>query len=921
MHKKLPSILPAIFLYLCLVTTVSAQTVGRLEGTIQDKESGKAISFATVYVKGSRLGTSAAQDGTFTFRNLRLPCVLQISSVGYESREVEVVSLSPLAIRLTPQTVMMGEVVVTASRMEEKRLESPITVEQLDRRAIQSTPAATFFDALENVKGVQMTTASLGFKVPNTRGFTNPTNVRFLQLVDGVDTQAPVIGASIANAVGPTELDIERVEVIPGTASALYGMNSLNGLVHFFTRSPFRDQGLSVYQRTGVNHIKNSHTREHLLTETALRYARAFQDRFAFKVNMSWLSGYDWLAHQQTDLNPTANATVNLLGADNPALDPVNSYGNESPNRRTLSLNGKNHVVARTGYYEKDITDYTLRNLKGDIALHYKISSEWEAQYSYRIGRLDNVYHRTNRFRLNDYTVQQHGVQLKSNEFTGKVYFTREVSGNSYNIRSLAENLDRHFKSDDRWFGDYRTHYLQKTSEGLPVAESHQLARDFADQGRYQPGTARYDSVMKQIITINNWDRGAALRTRASLFHTEGQYDLSSRVRLFHLLVGYDYRLYSVFPDGNYFINPVEEGKNLLYRKGGAFVQLARKLFQEKLQISAALRYDKGEYFRGIWNPRLSAVYALNEQNYLRASYQNGYRFPSLFEAFSNVNSGGVKRVGGLPIMSQGIFENSYIRSSLDAFQAAVNRDVNQNGTSLNAAIEKNADLIRKSSYDYVKPERINSFEIGYKGLALDNRLYIDADFYFNAYTNFIAQVEVNQLGQAYQTAAADSIPYHLYDRRKQDRYRLWTNSTSTVFNLGSSVGLTYKIYRQYTLNSNLSYARLYRKQYNDGLEESFNTPGWISNLSVGNPQVARNVGFQVVWHWQDAFLWQSSLGTGIVPAYHNLDAQVSLMVPRWRGKVKVGGNNILNRPYYQMIAGPTIGAMYYVTLVVDELF
>jgi iron complex outermembrane receptor protein len=211
-------------------------------------------------------------------------------------------------------------------------------------------------------------------------------------------------------------------------------------------------------------------------------------------------------------------------------------------------------------------------------------------------------------------------------------------------------------------------------------------------------------------------------------------------------------------------------------------------------------------------------------------SYQNGYRFPSLFEAFSNVNSGGVKRVGGLPLMSKGIFEDSYIRTSIDAFQAAVNKDVNGQGISLSQAIENQAGLIKKSTYDYIKPERINSLEAGYKSLFLKGRLFIDWDFYFDFYNHFIAQVEVNKISK--REVSADSVKYYVYDKKKQDRYRLWTNSTGTVYNYGSSLGIQYRFFRRFTVASNVSYAKLYRKKYNDGLEEAFNTPRWMINVS-----------------------------------------------------------------------------------------
>ena len=139
----------------------------------------------------------------------------------------------------TRRKVDLEEVVVSASRVEESFLQSPVTVEKLNARALRLTPAPSFFDAIEHLKGVQVITPSLAFKVINARGFTNTTNVRFAQLVDGVDNQAPHIGGPIGNVLGPTDLDISAVEIVPGTAAALYGLNAINGLANFRTRNPF----------------------------------------------------------------------------------------------------------------------------------------------------------------------------------------------------------------------------------------------------------------------------------------------------------------------------------------------------------------------------------------------------------------------------------------------------------------------------------------------------------------------------------------------------------------------------------------------------------------------------------------------------------------------------------------------------------
>ena len=818
--------------------------------------------------------------------------------------------------------IQLEEIVVSASRVSERVLRSPVSVEILDSRRIQQSAQPSYFDAIENLKGIQVLTSSMGFKVYNTRGFANPTNVRFVQLVDGRDNQAPHIGAPIASALAPSDLDIQRVEVIPGTASALYGMNALNGLANLITRNPFDSPGLSISQKTGVNHVGETGVSAKLFNETSLRYAHNWRNKLAFKVNLVYQSGYDWIARNTNDLAPAANATLGLLGTANPAYDAVNSYGNESSNRRTLTLGGKRYVVARTGYYEEEATDYRLRNLRGDVSIHYRLTPTTEIAYTYQGATLNNVYQRTNRFRLENYRLNQHSLTLISPSVQFRAYRSHENTGDSYNIRSMAENIDKSFKTDDAWFSDFTKQFQSSTTTALAVPDALREARTFADQGRPQPGTPVFNSLINKLRDINNWDVGAALRVESWLYHAEGQAELTRKLWSrfqqqtgIQLLAGFDYRQYVVFPDGNYFINPEESGANLTYTKAGGFLQATRQFFADKLKLTGSLRADKNKYFQARLNPRLSVVYSPIETHNFRASYQNGYRFPSLFEAFSNVNSGGVKRVGGLPIMSQGIFERSYTRVSIDAFQAAVTTDVNINKLTTDQAIQKNKGLLKANPYTYLKPEQVNSFEIGYKGLWLNQRLYVDADFYYNVYRNFMSQIEAN----VPKGNHPDSLAYYLADRTKQDRYRLWTNSKTVVHNYGASLGVRYTIGGSWVIHGNASLAQLDRKESGDGLEEAFNTPKWITNVGISNSNVWQGLGFSVNYKHQSAFLWQSSLATGLVPAINNVDAQVSYRINTLGLGLKLGATNLLNRPYYTFVAGPSVGGFYY-TAVVWEL-
>jgi iron complex outermembrane receptor protein len=813
----------------------------------------------------------------------------------------------------TSSTKILNEVVVTATKGQESLLRAPVSVETISLETIRQSAQPSFFDAIQNLKGIQVISPSMGFKVINARGFTNTTNVRFVQMVDGVDNQAPHIGAPIANTLGPNDLDIFSVEVVPGSASALYGMNAINGIANFITKDPFRYQGLSVSQKVGANNINSAVTNAIFFSETNLRFARVINNKWAFKINGTFIKGTDWYANNRTDLNPSANTSTGLTGKQNPGSDYVNVYADESANRRTLMLDGKQYVVSRTGYSEMEVANYGIQNFKGDASLFFRPNNTLEVSYTYRGAHQNNIYQRTNRFRFDDYLTQQHVVQVKSASIQFRTYLTKENTGNSYNIRSMAENIDRTFKKDNAWFSDFTNQFNSSTSSGLAVSDAMNAARAFADNGRYIPHSSQMNRLIDSLRDINNWDYGAALRVKANLMHSEFQHDLgnvlfgnSARASLMY---GLDFRDYMIVPDGNYFINPTGEGKNLNYWKVGGFIQASINLLKDKLKLSGVLRIDKNQYFDPKFNPRVAAVYSPTPLHNIRLSVQTGYRFPSIFEAFSNINSGGRKRVGGLPVMSDGIFENSYTQASITAFQRAVQTDVNTNGMALNDAIKKEAVLLKKNPYTYLQPEHVTSFEAGYRSALFNQRLKIDVDFYYNIYRNLMAQIDAN----VPKSQNEDSIGYYLQSNSRQNLYRLWTNSKTISHNYGASFGVSYEVSTKISVGGNFTYAKLARKAQSDGLEDGFNTPEWTYNLFITGPKFYKSFGFAVNYRQQASYIWQSALATGNVDRYSTLDCQLTANVMKDSLQLKLGTTNLTNQYYYSFMGGPAIGGFYYV--------
>lgn len=948
---------PVRIIYLWLLTILLPLLAqAQLNGSyiISGKISGdnrEPLTGASVQIKGTSFGATTDTTGAFQITaNTKFPFKLVVRLIGYQPQEFDVKnSDSRLQIQLVTQNLLVNEVVVSASRQQEKLMRSPVAIEKLDVKALKETPAASFYDAIGNLKGVQMTTAGLTFKVFNTRGFNVPNNFRFMQLVDGVDNQAATLGVPLGNAIGPTELDIQSIEVTPGASSALYGMNAINGMSNLLTKNPFQYQGISVYQKIGANHFDGSGGSPKALTETSVRYAQAFNDKFAFKINFSYMQGTDWYADSHNDFNPGTKANPDfptLVGADNVANDAWNKYADQSTFPIT-DKNGKSYNVSRTGYWEKDLVgDYTVKNLKFDGGLYYKIRPKLQISYNYRIGQMDGFFQRGNRIGLKNVVVQNHKVELQGEDFTIRSYMSLENTGDSYNMNPLADNLEKSFKTDKVWQADYTKALNTALDGGSDIAAAHRAARAAADNGRWTPGTAAFDKQLALIKSINDWDiyptskdstnksGGAALLQMSHFYHAEGTWNLRKYVHFADVLVGADYRTYEIIPDGNNFVDFTKAladrntpgGKHIWYGKAGGFVQMSKTFFHDQLKLTGSVRYDKSQQFDGKFNPRIAAVFTTpNQRHNFRASWQNGFRFPSLFEAYSFVNNGGVRRVGGLAFIEDGLgyFKNSFLTSSATAFTTAVNKITNADGTVTRAEAEQqSAGVLKVANLDPIKPEQIHSFEAGYKSVLFDNKVFIDVDGYFNSYKNFIGQVEVAVPKTGSVNDVTQEVLDQMYDKQYQNRYRVWTNSKSTVQNYGFALGVTYNFDKGYTISGNMNYNTLTQdKTKDDALIPGFNTPKYFTNVSFGNRQVFKNVGFNVVWHWQDTFYWQNLFGNGDVPAYSTIDAQVTYGLPKIHTSVKVGGSNIFNTAYFQYVGGPTIKGLYYVAITYDLPF
>ena len=257
--------------FLCILFSAAGlQAQITLKGKVRDADSGEDLIGATVTVIGVTGGTLTNYEGEFLLKVETVPARIKISYTGYESKEMDVASASDrLDIRLASSSIVMEEAVIVGQRVDDKQKAAPLTVENLDAIAIKQTPAISFYNGLGNLKGVDLTTASLGFTIINTRGFNSTSPVRSLQIIDGVDNQAPGLNFSLGNFLGASDLDVLKVDLVQGASSAFYGPNAFNGVISMETKNPFIQRGLAASVKYGSRN----------LAEVALRWAEAFKNK------------------------------------------------------------------------------------------------------------------------------------------------------------------------------------------------------------------------------------------------------------------------------------------------------------------------------------------------------------------------------------------------------------------------------------------------------------------------------------------------------------------------------------------------------------------------------------------------------------------------------------------------------------------
>ena len=863
-----------------LVLETFSQTV--INGKILDQETNEELIGASVKIISSDYGCITDFNGGFIIKtNIPLPFNIEVSYIGYESKTINLNSAKFLKINLESKDLQLKAVEVVGG-ISKKLKESPLSIETMDINDIKQTSATNFYEGLSHMKGVDMTSASLGFRVINTRGFNSTSPVRSLQIIDGVDNASPGLNFALGNFLGASELDLMKVEIISGASSAFYGPNAFNGVISMETKNPFLFPGVSASVKLG----------ERNLNEYAVRYAKVLKDkkgkdRFAYKLNFFYMNANDWEAINRNSVEGLDTDESNPGG-----YDAVNRYGDEnlSPlqNNTLFTANGEIDldsrwqypglgIFHRTGYWEKDIVDYKTENLKAAASFHYKIKEDLEISFSSNFGTGTTVYQGDNRFSLKDILFFQNKIELKKeNNFFLRAYSTHEDAGNSYDAVLTSFIMQDAAAENGTWSQLYqnswqkygytdRVRALDPSVQWMPafgvsvdyqgmeavyamfpdsLAKWHQECAAFANEERtsptttlsfFEPGTQRFDSL-KNVVTsgASFVDGGSKIVDKSSLYHFHAE-------KIFNpifgkITIGGNSRIYTPKSNGSLFSDT--NNIKIVNVEGGIYGGFEKKLLSDQLIFKSSLRIDKNQNFNILPSQSNSFIYNINEKTTLRTTVTSAIRNPTLLNQYMYYNVGRAILVGNITGYDSLVTPDSYL-------QYLISQD----------------DKVDKLSYfnlDAIRPEKVRTFEFGIRS-NIKKSIYVDFNYYYSWYNDFIGFVNGISGNLDYTTNSnGDTLNFAFNDFQA---YRIATNSREFITTQGAAIGINYYLNENFEFNGNYS-CNILNKKSDDPIIPAFNTPEHKFNIGLTGRNInlkipkLKNIGFNINYKWIEGFIF-----------------------------------------------------------------
>ena len=966
-----------VWLIASLITlTVSAQV--KITGSVTNKSSNESVPAVSIVVKGTERGTYTNENGGFSINVAKLPVVLLVSSIGFENQEINVSSAtSPLKVSFVPTSTLGQEIVIAAYRTPQRILESPVTVERMSNSLLKNLAAPQYFEAITNLKGVDMHTASLTFRTFTTRGFVASGNTRLNQLIDGMNNQAPGLNFSVGSIIGLTELDVDNIELLSGASSALYGSGGMTGTLLINSKSPFKYQGFSFNVKQGMMHVDQSQRSVSPFYNWSMRWAKSFKNKLALKFTGELIKANDWQAEDYRN-KQQIGVLSNVVGgnrSNDPNFNGINMYGDEtSLNLSQLAPSLRNGINASV----LAATSGTVNLINSANAYFGALGNPiypTTAQMNGFIGLFPSSLQPTVGFFLPFYN----GV--KNNYFSTNT----NVSRTGYEEKSLVDYNTYNFKltgglhymlapgveaSWNTYWGTGTTVYTGADRYSLKnlVVAQHKLevkAKNWFIKGYTTQENAgdSYNATALGGILNETWKKSVDGTNLSGSWYPQYIYAFSEGRRQLGGNAA-DITIHSsaravadagrLLPGTATFSTAVNNIRNTPIKNGGAKFLDKSDLYalEGQLNLSRLFHYDQtleiilgAAYTQWVMNSQgtifsdTAGAIKINEKGfYFQAKkrfFNDALTISAAFRSDKQTNfkSQPTPRITAVIKVAK---DNNIRVSYQTAYRFPTNQDqyislITGAGTLIGSLPSFQDYYKLKTTLPGYTPQSIIAYRAS--GNSINTNALVRGT-YQPLRPETMRSVELGYKGLIRKGILIDAYVYMSKYKDFIVRYALGQSKTGDPTELFSPFTTTNVSFQQnakqivktwgwgfgvdHQLPANFSlYGNIFSDKIRNvpaGFVSFFNAPEIRWNIGLRNDNVYKNIGMNVVVKWQDNNYYEGTFVTGTLPYFAWVDAQISYRPPHTKGVIRIGGTNLGNKYYRTGFGSPAVGGLYYVS-------
>lgn len=900
------------------------------------------------------------------------PILLSLSAIKFSFAQVPTKKKN-----LELDTLYLKEVIVSASRTAEPLMETPVSVERLTAAQLKLLPSTEFISSLARLKGIDVSQSSWLITSFSTRGFNSSKAERVVQLADYVDVTSPTASLYYGNWVGVSELDMERVDVVFGANSALYGSNAFNGVLLMHSKDPFKYQGLSASLRGG----------NRSMIDGQLRYAKVFGDRFAFKISANYFEADEFLASNSAAIKRVTSG--GLAGSDplnnaegsNTGWNAINRYGEVGSTITTPALtalnNNQSYRIYTRGYTEAEMANwpessgnpfklfnngnYKAGNYRINPSFHWQITPKLLAVYEYRLSVSNGIFQSTSRYAQRGMKYDVHRVELKTDKWFLRAYTVFDYGGKAYDLGSLASGLmnapmaagnqpngTRYPTFAQNYFSVWNQVFTAARSNGLAAGTTLNAFAPNSAGGTPNPyvlsqSIAGNQSIEAAQALATQLAAGAQLPVGSPLFQQLreqvvagiGLIDVNGTKTVRGAAFANTARFWDISGQREWNIGKLNAIAGASYRTH--LLQSAGTLFSDGPNSPIAantnevqyrdriVNWDGGAYGQlrySLWKNRLKLAAAGRFDQFRNFGGRFSPRLSAVLSLGDNRQHN--FRINYAQAFRQPAQLDQFIYLDFGTLLVAGNVTNGYQGLNAVSALpngQTNPDFLKPITLKKIAPEQMNTWEIGYKG-QIAKGLYVDASYYRSVYNNFIGTLRfygredgLTPTGVPLPSATGD-FAKPTTDRTRGRLMQTWANADKEVHTQGAIVSLEYFFSKKLNINTNYTWANINENDV-PGLILGFNTPTHKFNVGVqGEP--LKNVSYAFNYRHTSGYTYFMPVDEGYIQAFGTLDGQVSYRLPKIKSALRLGGTNLLNTNAVQVYGAAPIGRIVYVGWVFE---